>query len=138
VSGLRCKPGDLAVVVGPGIVTPGLLGRFVIVERMLAIGDVMLPGLSYDPVRDGINVWWVRAASDGAMLPWFQAPFTMQVKRRMLGDEFLRPIRPNDGEDESLSWAGKPGAGRSTVKVFFDGKEIGECQSVHIDCLELP
>ena len=43
---MNCKPGDLAYVVPFGVETPGLVGRFVIVEER-AVGDVWVEGCLY-------------------------------------------------------------------------------------------
>lgn len=102
MSAPRCKVGDLCVVVGP-CVTPGLLGRFVIIER-LAIDGEELDG--YEIVSDGKVGWICAAAVSGMALPEALSDgFLIHTTRRALNDEILRPIRPNDGEDESLSWA---------------------------------
>jgi hypothetical protein len=104
MTALRCKPGDLAVVVGPGVQTPGLLNRFVIVEELAPDADFILDGLYY--ARDGVVSWVVRAASSEGTLPVLSGPGEVTSrKRRPIADSILRPIRPNDGEDESLSWA---------------------------------
>jgi hypothetical protein len=97
MSGLRCKPGDLAVVVGP-CETPGLLGRFVIVNRFANPDE-------YSAMTSG-PTWWIRSATHDGLLPTMYASGRLGlVKERPLLDACLRPIRPNDGEDESLSWS---------------------------------
>lgn len=103
---MRCRPGDLAVVVGPGVVTTGLLGRFVIVERLVAIGEEIVPGHYAD--ADFGDAWWCRAASSDGKLPFGVDPWTIEVLRRPVCDSILRPIRPNEGEDETLSRARRP------------------------------
>jgi hypothetical protein len=111
---MRCRPGDLAVVVGPGVETPGLLGRFVIVEEVWPSEGGVLHGVLHDPYLP--LTWVCRSAVSGGLLPVVLDDFTtvVHVPRRAIADAILRPIRPNEGEDESLSWAVRPGV---TVKV---------------------
>lgn len=109
----RCRPGDLAVVVNAQV-TPELLHRFVIVEREMVDGEEVLPGVHVLP--GGPLTWWCRSATEGALLPWNlvsnddQARVaSLDVIRRPICDQYLRPIRPEDGEDESLAWAAPRG-----------------------------
>lgn len=75
---MNCKPGDLAVNVG-GL--PHCRGRIYVVLR------------PYDGhVFRRENAWWC---------DW-------RGQEVHVCDEHLRPIRDQDGEDETLSWAGKP------------------------------
>lgn len=79
---MNCKPGDLAIVLSSARI-PALTGCPVTVTRL----DDDFPDSwqtdpkKYDP-RDGA---WV-----------------------VFRDVDLRPLRDNDGEDETLTWAGKP------------------------------
>lgn len=101
MSALRCKQGDLAVVVR-ATQTPAMLGRLVIVERLLLDGE----RVSRMPVKTGgLPCWVIRSAVDGDLLPWPSANsnFVHMVPRRAYLDIGLRPIRPNEGEDESFS-----------------------------------
>jgi len=105
MTALRCKPGDLAVVVGPGVETPGLLGRFVVVERQDHPGMEFMPGKVASAIDDR-TAWICRSATDGELLPAMRDDGEVhQLPHRPIADSILRPIRPNDGEDESLSWA---------------------------------
>lgn len=107
---MRCKPGDLAIVVGPGVATPGLAFRLVIVDCPAHPGDAQPDGLR---IGDGAPAWWCRAAVEGATLPFLAEVgdteywAVVEVLRRPIADQILRPIRPNDGVDESLSWTTK-------------------------------
>jgi hypothetical protein len=99
---MNCRPGDFAWVVR-AIYTPELLGRLVIVGRLLA-GDELVSGFAFAP-GDG-PTWAIRSTSKGGMLPWRSLDGRLDmVPERAFLDADLRPIRPNEGEDESLSWA---------------------------------
>lgn len=100
----RCKPGDLAVVVAAPY-TREMLGRFVIVERQAVHGEI-LDGF---PIAIGAAagvVWVVRSAVSGTKMPVTLLNGAVgYALERGFRDSFLRPIRPNEGEDESLSWS---------------------------------
>lgn len=101
----RCKPGDLAVVVGP-VFTPGLLGRFVIVERKHEQHEPLLPGVPFDPRAPKELTWWCRSAAAGTTLPMkLLNSAILDCMRRPIADALLRPIRPDEGEDETMSWS---------------------------------
>ena len=103
---MRCKPGDLAIVTGPTI-TPGLRFRFVIVESEAKDGDDVVPG---GRLGFGALAWWCRPAAGGT-LPCLLLTTSgtnlgmTELPRRPIADAILRPIRPNDGVDESLTWS---------------------------------
>lgn len=91
---MNCKPGDLAVMVRSKANNEGR-----IVEIVSPLGHEPF----FDGARWGIGAgfcWLVRSASG-----------PVRSVRRGLHLEFpcpdawLRPIRDNDGEDESLTWA---------------------------------
>jgi hypothetical protein len=97
---LRCKPGDLAVVTGLLIFTPGLRGRFVIVDRLVLPGEEIMLGITKPEGEE--PSWWCRAAVNGATLPMLiTESMVIDVLRRSIADDILRPIRPNGAEDES-------------------------------------
>lgn len=108
---MNCKEGDLAYVIDP-CDTPGLSGRFVIVERLHAAHEV------FDSVGVGGPRYtlkhhapcWVCKPADGTTLPWLNSDTgkTFDFKERPIDDAGLRPIRDSDGEDEMLCIAGKP------------------------------
>jgi hypothetical protein len=88
---MNCKPGDLAVIVRSAA---GNEGR--IVRCVELVGDFVLShpnGLVTFP-----NTWLI----DLPLIGWGGR------QSKHVPDEWLRPIRDNDGEDESLTWAGKP------------------------------
>lgn len=88
---MNCKPGDLAVFVRSSAGNEGKIVRVVRLHNKQATRE------PDEVLRQGI-VWliepkvpsWAGTLSDAAH------------------DSNLRPIRPNDGEDETLTWAGKP------------------------------
>lgn len=97
---MRCRPGDLAVVVRA--LTPGMLHRFVIVERLMVQGEELEDGTPV--IWDGNPTWIIRSAVNGQKLPSLKLTGELNfLSRRAFDDACLRPIRPNDGEDETLS-----------------------------------
>lgn len=95
---MNCKPGDLAIIIRAKF-TPELVGHIVRVIR---------PWTKYDPFDSRFA--WECEYPDGKMIKqaWgFPINFTFE-RTRPLADDVLRPIRDNDGEDETLTWVGKP------------------------------
>ena len=104
---MNCKPGDLAYVVPFGVETPGLVGRFVIVEER-AVGDVWVEGCLYGECTAS----WVCRSADGSPLP-VAHPLVGHagwVRKRVIDDVILRPIRDpgDDAQDETLQWLPVP------------------------------
>ena len=93
---MNCKPGDLAYVTKAG--SPNL-GRVVHVV-MPYDGRTSFRGRPYSQPEG--SAWIVEGG--GLVIPNDLTP----VPWHMVEDKFLRPIRDNDGEDETLTWAGKP------------------------------
>lgn len=96
---MNCKPGDLAVIVRSQ--TGAQLGKIV---RCISVatGIVQYRGANYRiPSDDG--VWWE-----------LEEPIQLTVGNNQVvsvpfcQDASLRPIRGEEGEDETLAWAGKP------------------------------
>jgi hypothetical protein len=101
---MNCRPGDLAVVVRAEQ-TPTMTGRFVIVDRLAVPGEV-IDGVRWIPSKDYGSCWVIRPAAGGSTLPFVTTQRgVVQVAARPFWDCGLRPIRPNEGEDESMSWA---------------------------------
>ena len=91
---MNCKPGDLAVIVRGGF------------EEV--IGILCRVTSSSDTDKDGDFCWLVRTQR---AVPWFDADDPLSVihgRNGFVPDAWLRPIRDQPGEDETLSWAGKP------------------------------
>lgn len=96
MSAPRCKPGDLAVVVNA--YTPGMIGRFVIVVRLAEPHE-------FNATHPGESVTWIVRSASESPLP-VPSPRGIRYKmERPFADIGLRPIRPDEGKDESLSWA---------------------------------
>ena len=92
---MNCKPGDLALIVRSKAGNEGRL-----VECLELVGVV------YDRFGmlacNGLVCWRVRAL-DGRPIKWDGG-----YVGEFVADARMRPIRDNDGEDETLSWAGNP------------------------------
>lgn len=84
---MNCKPGDLAIYVGWG--SPKDLGQIVTCVKFL--GDLPVAGGGTAPM------WLVEPPLKNS-----------DYRRDWVADGALRPIRPNDGEDEMIRIAGKP------------------------------
>lgn len=130
MTALRCRPGDLAIVTGK-CVTPGLRGRFVIVERLTYGGEIIEDAQS-DFDRP---TWLCRAAVNGAKLPRHTGSGAVaEFDQRIIADALLTPIRDNEGDDEMLRLAGRPRARTgSRIVVYCDGKRVGELQPMRIN-----
>jgi hypothetical protein len=89
---MNCKPGDLAVVVKSA--NRKNLGKIVRVLR-LAVGVQLI---KTDKSLSTDTVWQTDAKIVGHL----------GDVHHFVRDANLRPIRPNNGEDETLQWAGKP------------------------------
>lgn len=94
---MNCKPGDLAVVVRSRLGRS--TGRIVEVVSPAVPGE-MARGFRFVPKDETGPYWRIRGRvflTDGTEIDeWFAQ------------DAWLRPIRDQDGEDETLTWAGKP------------------------------
>lgn len=105
---MNCKEGDLAYVASPRV-TPGLRGRFVIVERRAVPGDIFasVEGRLVRLTSD--EPCWVCRPAGGSTLPWApRKPDMFEFEERPIADAVLRPLRDSDGEDEMLRIVGKP------------------------------
>ena len=89
---MNCKPGDLAVVIRS---CAGNEGKIVRCIKLVPNDTAVMPDGSF----------WTRNG-------WITEPelpgWNPGIKAASVPDQNLRPIRDNDGEDESFSWAGKP------------------------------
>ena len=104
---MRCKVGDLAIIVGGA--TPENIGKIVEIVRP-AINGERLPAMRFVSNASG-PVWIVR----GRDLVWRSTTtsFVATTDERPYSDSLLRPIRPEPGADETLTWKDVP----STDKV---------------------
>lgn len=102
---MNCKPGDLAIIVNAKA-NPSLNGRIVKVLRRAVPGEIfVMDGVGVRLREDRAKSWIVE--SDRPM-PFLSSPRVLFTKTRPVQDAHLRPIRDNDGEDETMTWAGKP------------------------------
>ncbi len=104
---MNCRPGDLAIVVRSSR-APVRLGTIVRVLRPALSGEAFVStcgGIAR--FVDERPSWVVESARPQ---PWWTdlSGRTRLFKQRVFWDANLRPIRPNEGDDETLSWAGKP------------------------------
>lgn len=87
---MNCKPGDLAVVVHPC----KQQGRVTRCIRLATYEDMVLHGVGFP---SGRPAWLVEDL------------FQYETRRApLILDSYIRPLRDNPGEDETLSWAGLP------------------------------
>jgi hypothetical protein len=84
---MNCKPGDLAVVVKSHAGNEGKIVRC-----------VEYTGLNFWPFIGVDHSWRIDSS-----LRSYAGTYGNDI-----ADSQLRPIRDNDGEDETLTWAGKP------------------------------
>lgn len=88
---MNCKPGDMAIVISS---TAGNEGKIVQCLRLASRKEI--DDCNFE-AGEG-PVWWITPALVGR--------FGRLVN--MGPDKRLKPIRDQDGEDETLTWAGKP------------------------------
>lgn len=108
----NCVAGDLAVVVR---VPDGRLenvGRVIRVTKLVA-----LPGLMGRMASAQGRIYW---EFEGNLL------CDDGIPADMVDDAVLKPIRDNDGTDETLTWAGKPKKTPITVTSEYEAARIAE------------
>ena len=93
---LRCKPGDIAVIIGGGFIEN--IGRMVRVLGPCHPLDSTLRGADWD-------VELLQTTKVDTMFSETEAPPGCVAA---CADCILRPIRDGEGEDETLTWADKP------------------------------
>ena len=86
---LRCRVGDLAVIVGADFGTA--IGALVLVER---------------PSDDGLPEWFCKSVGSPVMC-WQDNAYPVARMELDCHDQDLRPIRAADGEDQTFEWAGR-------------------------------
>jgi len=99
---MNCKPGDLAVLVGPLVLIPELVGRFVDVVKAPPVGvDFNLPnGIPHVPCPSG-NFWVIRFHNPADLTAVRGSP---AARYGVCMDANLRPIRDpgENAKDEML------------------------------------
>lgn len=96
---LNCKPGDLAIVIAGNKSS----GRIVRVSHLISRGT-LAPTKTGEWFEIGSDDMWI--LSEGSVFR--SHPKAGVVETEYADDKYLRPILPGDGEDETLTWAGKP------------------------------
>ncbi len=105
---LNCKQGDLAVIVGGKHQTN--LGAIVSVERQYIYGEK----LPKDPFARYVNtgasdgVSWVVVSAGRPITKSSTTGETHTLSTTVMDDRLLRPLRDNDGTDETLTWRDVP------------------------------
>ena len=109
---MNCKPGELAIVVRSEM---GNQGRMVLIVRRVMPGERRLPnGATVCPTDDWVIQGRMRTADEKIFslggVEIGRMEDNVQDEETMLPfpDAWLRPIRDQDGEDETFEWAGKP------------------------------
>src|SRR5574337_462291 len=109
---LNCKQGDLAVIVRS---YAGNEGKVVRCPRLLGFGHIIVGRGFRVPtfVQEGFKVeygdktpHWVWETD--TTLPTINPRTGGSHTHNMLHDFQLRPLRGDEGQDETLKWAGKP------------------------------
>lgn len=100
---MNCKPGDLAVVIHAG----EFMGRIVSVMYAAPTSvDFNLPdGYPHKPCSIGD---WIVDMGSPVSAKVSQSGNKRLAKFAVIQDRFLKPLRDNDGEDETLQWAPVP------------------------------
>jgi len=101
---MRCKQGDIAILVRPELIDN--LGKFVTVIE--AVGNIQ----KGETFRRGATTF---VATKSGFFWWCEAQTSLlscttrdSFKQLHICDDQLRPIRPSEGQDETLSWKDVP------------------------------
>jgi hypothetical protein len=103
---LRCKPGDIAVVLGRMN-----LGRLVQVERLHTNPKEVIDGELWLDVPGECNPAWVVHSLSGPLHARRidgVTPDPVLHMTSVINDAILRPLRDSDAPDESLMWKPTP------------------------------
>lgn len=105
---MRCKPGDLAIIIRRTLRGPQLLGAIVKVLHAAPVHDFALPdGFMQMGVPHGY--WVIELQREITTEILIGRTIGHRVTRYGVApDSALRPLRDNPGDDESLTWAGLP------------------------------
>ena len=101
MSGLRCRPGDLCRIVGMPAQLRGLNDRFV---RLADALPFLVNGDWTWKLAEAVETCLLGNARQDGRMYYIGETVVCEVMQ----DKFLRPIRDADGDDETLTWAGKP------------------------------
>lgn len=98
---LNCNQGDLAVVVRSEC---GNEGKIVRCLRAALPGEIHKSECKTAEIEIATLGCWVV----DQLLEWKMNPLARSTKHFLAKDAVLRPLRPGEGDDETLAWAGKP------------------------------
>lgn len=98
---MNCKQGDLAYVTHPKY-----FGWFVTVLHREPDGNYLLPDGYFGQNRVP-NCWIVESLGSAFDAPLGGGGFRKTIYAA-IQDKWLRPIRPSEGQDETLSWKDVP------------------------------
>ena len=107
MSRLNCRPGDLAIIIRPTRTGPQLLGMIVRVLHAAPAQDFRLPDGFMQ--LSGLPDYWVielPRVIEVPMMGWIKSH--RPSRYGIAPDNCLRPIRDNDGADETLTWRDVP------------------------------
>ncbi len=112
---LRCKPGDLAVVINADYCKENI-GLIVHVLRPAVAGDRLDTG-SVVAWEVGNDSWVVQVAGAGTLNAQMALGFKIKTKQSICRDSNLRPIRDpgEDAQDETLTWLPSPSRERTVA-----------------------
>lgn len=105
---MNVKPGDIAVIVRQPRQEPRGLGAFVEVLRAGRPACYARYGLTGPQV-----CWWVKSSTP------LETDRHGACTEFVVPDAFLRPIRDNDGTDETLEWTTRP----SDIETLYEALE---------------
>lgn len=100
MSGLNCKPGDLAVVVRHA-------GRIEADGQFVEVPPLGLIVRCVHAEENSGHMWVIEETRVHLVMSGGM-PFSTNITA--IGDEYLRPLRDSGGEDEMLRIAGRPEA----------------------------
>ena len=95
---MRCNPNDVVVVVRS---KAGNLGRIGTVLRWAETGTVQYGHNKHGRTLFNGQAGWVVQGT-------FSTTQGETVSPGVFPDEWLRPLRDSEGDDETITWAGKP------------------------------
>lgn len=107
---MNCKQGDLAIVVAA--VNPENLGKIV-----CCISFIPQDALLRENLTAGHPGWITDIPLKTSLIGYPERKITLNFAQ----DSALRPLRGTPGEDETLSWAGKPRhvVDTGNIKLYF-------------------
>ncbi len=118
MSGLNCKPGDLARIVG---MHPSLAEANDRIVKLQQLPPVVTDGLPSWRLTERVELVMVGNGRRGHTSFWIGESVWFDE----IPDKYLRPIRGTDGDDETLAWAGKPGTESTEDRAPVEVELVG-------------